>query len=219
VTFATVNGQRIIRGSIVTPAYGMWSADLFLANDQDLGPGQVAVSVGNLSLMGSIYRQATFAGARWVRLVAGAGGWRNNVATKQYSLQSGVSMRMVLTDAATEVGELMGFVPPVTVGSQFCREAAKATRVLKQLAGTAWYVDLLGVTQIQARPASAILSPFQVIDLFGGEGRASIATEDYAAWVPNATFTSPFLGATYQIHATRLHLSPEGEVRVEVLTS
>ena len=86
------------------PLVGMWTADLSMAESPGLS-GQVAVTIGNLTLQGAVYRAEPFAGQTRVRLVAGKGGWRNVIASQGYGSGSGVHMSTVLSDAASACGE------------------------------------------------------------------------------------------------------------------
>ncbi len=216
--FATLGGVRIVSGSIMIPIYGMWAGDVALASDATVTP-DAALVLGNLEMAGHIYRQAPFVGARACRVTAGFGGWRKTVPAKQYSLASGVKLGMVLSDAALEVGEKVNVLNDVIVGTGYAREKAPASRVLRQLAGANWYVDRDGVTQIDAWPTRNVTSPFSVEDQDGGRGWVTIATEDYAGWLPGCTFTAPTLEGTFTNCGALYTFDADGRFRLEILTS
>ena len=103
MSFAHVNGIRLVSVSLGMPAYGLWMADV----DGDLPgnlTGGVTLVVGNLSLVGSVYRQGSFAGQAKARLVGGYGGWRQDVSAASYSNPAGVRLSTVLLDLAAEQG-------------------------------------------------------------------------------------------------------------------
>ncbi len=215
--FATLAGARIVAGSIVIPIYGAWSGDVSLATDGPISD-QPQLVLGNLEMKGAVYRQAPFVGARQVRLVAGAGGWRKEVLAKQYALAGGVKLGMILGDAAQEVGERVNVPTDTIVGTGYAREKAPASRVLRQLAGANWYIDPEGVTQIAAWPARKVPSPFSVEAFDGGRGLVTIATEDYASWLPGCTFTAPTLEGTLTNCGVTYRFDGSGTFRLEVLT-
>ncbi len=215
--FASLSGSRVTAGSVAITLYGLWCGDVSLAAG-DAVPTNGALVLGNLSLKCHTYRTAMFAGSRQCRLVAGVGGWRETVRPKPYYLASGVNLSMVLGDAAREVGERVNVPNDTVIGNAYARERGPASRVLRQLAGENWYMDPDGVTQIRPWPTRPIRSPFTVEDQDGGAGRVTIATEDYAAWLPGATFSSPFLDATYTVCGVLYRFADDGTFRLEVLT-
>lgn len=216
--FASLGGSRVVSGSTAIPLYGLWCADIGLAGDTVV-PEDTSLVLGNLTLKAHVYRQATFAGSRMCRLVGGFGGWRKIVSAKQYALPSGLKLSLVLKDTAMTVGESVNVPVDSVIGTGFVRENRQASKVLHQIAGESWYVDPAGVTQIQAWPAKPINSGFTVEHQNGAEGRLSIATEDYASWLPGSTFKSPFLEGTYAIGGISHKFSDDGTFRLEVLTS
>lgn len=215
--FATLAGLRIVSGSIAIPLYGMWTGDVSLATDDPI-QDSVSLVLGNLTMAGHVYRQADFAGARRCRITAGAGGWRNEVVAKQYSLASGVKLGLILGDAASEVGEKVNVPNDSIVGTGYVRERGPASRVLRQLAGADWYIDSAGVTQIAPWPARKVPTSFSVEDQDGGQGRVTIATEDYVSWMPGCTFTAPTLDGTFANCGVLYKFDGEGKFRLEVLT-
>ncbi len=215
--FASLAGVPIIAGSIAIPLYGMWSGDLSLATDTPI-PDAVQLVLGNLTMTGHVYRQAPFCGARRCRIIAGAGGWHQEIEARQYALPGGVMMGMILKDAAMEVGETVNVPSDTIVGTGWAREKAQASRQLRLLAGANWYIDAAGVTQIAAWPARSVPTPFSVEDQDGGAGKVVIATEDYAAWMPGCTFTAPTLDGTFINGGVLYRFDNEGKFRLEVLT-
>jgi hypothetical protein len=216
--FATFNGARVVSGSIAIPLYGMWSGDVSLSDDGAVNTTGPLV-LGNLTLQGAIYRQAAFGGRRALRLIAGAGGWHKIVPKRQYYLAApGVLLSTILNDAAMEVGETIGRLTDGIVGTGFARIEGPAAYVLRSLAGSSWYIDPAGVTQIEAWPTKPVQTEFTVVEQDGGQGRITIATEDYAAWMPGTTFAGPTLAGTYTSGGVRYVFAEDGTFRLEVLT-
>lgn len=216
--FAALAGVRIVSGSFAIPLLRAWSGDVTLAT-ADPVPADVSLTVGNLSLTGHVYRQAIFGGQRVCRVVAGFGGWRRTLPVRHYGLPGGVQLSLVLNDAALEVGEKVNVPSDRSIGVNYVREELPAARILNQLADDEWYIDNSGVTQIAAWPTRKIPSPFTAVSQDGGSGVLEIATEDYAAWMPNATFASPFLDGTYTVGGVRFAAEGDGQLRLQVMTS
>jgi len=215
--FASLGGARVVSGSVVIPRYGIWSGDVMLASDEDV-PAKTTLTIGDLTMACAVYRGAAFAGSRSVRVIGGAAGWGRRVMAKAYGFAAGVRASLILGDAAREVGEVVNLPTDFLVGAFWARANAEAWRVLRQLGGATWYMDARGTTQIQDWPASQIGSDFTVEQQWPDQGRMLIATENYAAWVPRASFSTPFLDGTYVVSVSRFHLPDNGRARVEVLT-
>lgn len=221
--FASVAGIQVVGGSLLVPMVGAWSADLYLATDQAVS-GAVPVTIGNLTLIGFVYRSDAYGGQTRARLVGGYGGWRTQVSNQGYGSNSGVKLSHVLQDVASACGEHMGPVGDATVGPAFTRLGlgGVASDVLWNLVGAgvipAWRVDTAGVTQVTAWPASTVSTPFQVTDQRPDEGMVVIATEDYASWLPGASFTAPQLLGSFTVAGVHYHFDNDGTFRLEVLT-
>jgi hypothetical protein len=219
--WGSANGQRIISGTLPLPLYGAWVADLVLQTTTPLS-GPVTLLVGNLTLVGAVYRQAVFAGLLECRLVAGAGGWSRSVGAVGYNNPAGVPAAQVLSDAASAVGETVVVASPSTVGNQFARFGdspmmpGKAGRVLRSVAGQQWWIDAAGVTRVGPRPSTAISSAFTVEEFHGSSGTLRIATEDPASWLPGNTFSSATV-ATQTIASVRHVFGADGVARLEVM--
>ena len=217
MNFAALSGVRVVQGFLMIPLYGSWCADLLLATT-DAVPTNASLTIGNLTLAGNIFRQDIHAGSRNCRMVAGFGGWRTSITAKQYQFSSGVKLSTVLNDAAAECGEKIKVSNDTSIGGNFIRAAGPASNVLRQLAGGNWYIDATGITQNVAWPSSTVATDFTLIDHDGAQGKAFIATEDYASWMPNAVFSSPLLNASQTVKGTLFRFERNGTLRLEVLT-
>lgn len=217
MNFASYASARAATVSLVVPRYGRWSADVLCALD-DAVPDVGALVVGNMSLQGAVRRQALYGGSRSIRLVGGFNGWPKVVPAQQYKLSNGVRASLLLGDAARIVGERVNVPADRVVGETFLRAQAPASQLLAELAGAFWYIDASGTTQVADWPSAPIRSEFVVIDQKGGAGTVTIATEDYAEWMPNKTFTSVFTQGTATVCGVRINVASDGVSRVEVLT-
>lgn len=218
--FFAVNGSRVVTGRITIPLYGAWFADLTLAVPDDFAAGDsVTITIGELSLKGTIARSSGFSGSRSMRVIAGAAGWRKLVASKGYSLSSGVKLSLVLADAAADAGEKIVTDSDRSLGPVFTRRGNRpAERVLKDTLDGQWWIDNLGVTQTKARASTAISTPFTILNYSGAKGRFQIATEAYQDWTPGRTFQSPLLTAAQTISSVSF-VAEEGKIDTVVYTT
>jgi len=213
-----LNGGRVTGGSITIPKYGPWSADLSMAEVATLPSTIVPVVAGDLTLRGTVRRSNPFAGSQSARLVGGFGGWRKVIAAKGYSHVAGVKRSSVLVDAARACGEQIDTSTDKVIGVHFTRKEAKAEQVLHFLTDGKWWIDPDGVTQIKARDASLIATPFTVISSSGSKGRYEIATESIAPWQPGRTFRAPNVTGTQTISSVQIEAANDGKLRLIVLT-
>lgn len=217
--YASLADRRVVSARVLMPSPGLWTADVRLAEDDELPAGPLTLTIGNLVLVGSVFRSGPWAGTRSVRLLAGYGGWRKTTTARFYSDSNGVKLSAIVKDAAAEVGEQIVVTGSATVGPRFERAAAPASRLLAGLVGRAgWYVDPLGVTRIGDRPATPITSEFTPTNYRPELGAVTIATEDPASWLPGAVFDDARLPEPMQASSVSLMLEAGGRLRLEVFT-
>lgn len=219
--YMEVSGLRATGAALTRPRYGAWVADVTLAGATLLPTAKfgAALRFGALQLTGTVHRQAAFGGAVRARIIGGAGGWRASLPEKGYSHKFGVLVSTVLKDAAEAVGERVsvGFDP--VLGTHWARRPGRAAHTLRKLSAGQWYVDDAGTTQVRARAAARITSPFTATQRQGDRGRFEIATEALADWVPGRTFSSPIVPEAQEIDLVVLRVDEgDGAARVSVLT-
>ncbi len=215
MSYASLNGERVISGQIILPYYGIWTADVVLA--VSIKPADpMILTIGNLTLTGSHYRSLAFGGSRGFRIIGGAGGWRKQVKARYYKSPVGVLRSTILNDAASEVGEHVSLAEDASVGDAFVRQSGHASLLLEQVAQPLWWMRPDGVTYVGPRTARTIASAFQTTATRGASGSVEVATEDVAAWMPGAKFTPPSVGQELTI-STVVHSMQDGVVRTEVL--
>ncbi len=219
--WANLSGVRIVSGTVTLPYYRLWSADVVLALTDSVAAGgaQVTLTLGDLSLVGTIVRAASFSGSRSARIVGGYGGWRKTVPARSYSNAAGVALSLVLRDLALDAGEQVNIAADASIGTAYARQPAQAQRVLEQFAPCGWWVDAAGVTQVGARASSPIASAFDVVSYSGGKGTFTIATEVLADWVPGRTFTAPTVTTGPTIAAVIHTIEGSGKARTEAVAA
>lgn len=217
--FADLNGTRVVSGSVSIPSYGIWTANISLASAPTIPTtqGAITLTVGDLKLLGTVYRSGVYGGVYSVRLRGGYGGWGKTLTAKSYHFASGVPIAMILTDAAIELGEQVAPPPPPGVtGPFFGRAATPGGLLLGQLGPPHWYMAPNGQTTIGARPSTAIASKFQVLAYDPSAGHVTVASDSVADFAPGRTFSAPQLPAPSPISYVE-HVLDGSTVRTEIL--
>lgn len=214
--FASVNGQRVVGMDLAIPFYGLWVADVMLALATPLPTTKISLVLGNMTLVGTVYRQSAFAGCLEARIIAGAGGWSQTVQARGYNNPAGVLLSMVVGDAAKDVGETVKITADQTLGNFYARFADKASRVLAAVAGPIWWIDASGVTHVGPRATGTVATDFVVESFKGSTGELVISTEDYLSWQPGVTFTNSTVG-TQTAASVRHETRPNGHSTMKVM--
>jgi len=216
VSTIAINGARVSACSITMPYYGAWVADVDVVGSAEIA-SPVSLVVGDLTLVGTVVRQAEFTGDRKARIVGGGGGWGNTIPSKGYSHVIGVKASTIVGDAAREAGESIVLENDRTLGLLYAREEAPAERALNLVIGNEWWIDPVGVTQTKAREATAVVAPFTLISRNGALDSFDIATESIAGWLPGRTFSSPTVPEPQTISSVTIEASNDGKIRLRVL--
>lgn len=147
----TVNGVPVLRGDLLLPRVGQWSADLVL--DTEAAPsGSVAIeSPMGLRLVGTVERVSTVEGRVEARIQAGANGLGRQLEPVAYRPVGGVRVRTILEDWARASGESLSqsMAPELlaTFVPAWVRERGSAARAIRSLAlelGCSWRFDAEG---------------------------------------------------------------------------
>lgn len=215
----TVEGRIVSNGAITIPYYGAWVADVDLPVQDPALPSSVSLVIADLTLRGTVVRQAGFAGGRKARIVAGGGGWDRTIPAKGYAHVSGIKLSTILNDAAREAGESIVIDSDRTLGLNYGREECVASALLKLLIGEAWWIDEAGVTQTKARASTAVVAPFTLVTRDGSTDQFEIATESIAGWLPGRTFTSPTVTDARTISSITIKAGNDGKLRLHVLST
>jgi hypothetical protein len=205
--------------TITIPRHGAWVADVVLAAGTLAPEAAFGASIvfGDLSLVGTVFRQGEFGGSVRARVVAGGGGWRKSIRATGYDNPVGILKSAVLGDAARDCGERISIEQDSTIGTNWARREGIAERTLRYLSGGEWWIDASGTTQVRARKSGRISSQYTATQRLAGSGRFEIATEVFSDWIPGRTFSSAVVPVEQTINAVVLR-STDGSARVSVLT-
>ena len=210
-------GDRIVSGSIEIPAYGLWAADVVLADDTTL-PASAPLVLGDLTLQSYAYRTFAYAGSRRSRLVGGYGGWMQTVQPQEWANPPGLTLSLVLNDLAALIGEKVNVGADQVFGSFLFTRLGAAKRVLDRLVGRTWWIDPSGTVQVGvARSSAVISSAFTLNEFDGATGRAVISTENPSDWMPGRTWTAPTVTVPQTVSSVR-HSVVDGALRTEALS-
>jgi hypothetical protein len=162
-----VSGVRAVSCRLVMPWRGAWFADIDIDPDSapvteaDIPTGQVTVTLTPnaagatpIVLTGTVDPLASgrFVSTVRVRVLAGGGGWGNQVPGQHWnSPEGGVSAQTVEEATAGLVGETIHDPSPVSLGFDWVRTQGPASAIF---ADRPWYVDLTGVTQVGTWPTA-----------------------------------------------------------------
>jgi len=206
----TLNGKQVIKLELHVPNQGVWFAYCDLAEQLDLS-GKVTIGIGDTSLSGTI--DASYSGAFSQQskylVVGGANSWGRIVKSRSYHNDAQVSVRTVLSDLATEVGELLGNLdlPNSKFAIDYIRKAGYASKVLEDCAqGAAWWVDFDGTTNIGTRKTSSADS-FTLLNYDPITKEATIGLTDFP--FIGSTITDPRLDAPITIR--EMIITADGE--------
>jgi len=194
--------ERVVEGSVTMPASGIWVASLRLDSDASLS-GAVDLTLGDRTLKGTVVEGAAFAGTARYRVVGGKAKWGAEVDARAYA--SGTSLSTVLRQLAADAGESIDGITDKTVG-QWTRRKAPAIRTLRQLLGSAWYIDDAGVTQARARAGGS--AEAEVLDHLPGSGFAVAVTDTPSKILPGQSLAVDD-ETTLTIEDLVVSLSPE----------
>lgn len=187
MTQATLDGVSVTRARVQIPSWGVWWADVELAEPEDLS-GSVELVLADLTLTGTIVVGGVSRGRAGYRIAGGAGGWGTTIASKAYGNDLGVKESTVAQDAATDAGEtidLSGLTG--RVGPHYVREEGPGSKVLDQVAPQTWYVGLDGTTYTAARTTSTVTIDARRVRVDQGVGVIVLAASELSDLLPGAT--------------------------------
>lgn len=205
MSLASLQGTDITRARVSVPAWGVWWADVDLADDVELA-GRVTLLFADLTLSGTVMSGGASNGRAAYRIAGGAGNWGAELPAKGYSNDLGVKVSTVLQDAAEGAGEVLAGAPSTRLGPHFARAKGPASAVLNALAPRAWYVAYDGTTTIGARPVTAYAGSEPRTRVDAGAGVVELATEELAAFVPGVTVDGslPATDVEFSLDSARL---------------
>lgn len=179
------------------PRYGAWRAEVLLSSG-DPPTGKQALTVGDLSLLGSVLRSGLDAADRPHAIVVGAIGWQSFV-TKPLSFQSsgGVRLSTVLSAISSGAGEPIAQPADVTIGEYYELVASRPGEPVRwadalndlAIAGYCppWRVDPDGVTRFGPRTPVEVSVRATVMRPDNGTGLTTYGLDAPAAFLPGNT--------------------------------
>ena len=186
MTTGTLNGAELLSATLIIPRYGVWIADVEVANAAALS-GAATLVLADQTFEGTIEpKGGPYSTRAWYRVVGGANGWAKVVPSKPYRSQAGVKASTVLGDAARDAGEQLAPFTDWRVGPAWTRLEDQAARVLDLLAPEAWYVDESGVTHLGVRTAGTWSTAHRLLEARPDRNWVRIAAESIAGLVPGA---------------------------------
>lgn len=204
-----------MRGRITIPRVGAWVADLATDDDAALG-ASCRVVVGDLELVGWIYRAEPWQGSTRVRCVGGMGGWARILPARWYASQGGVRRTVLVRDLASEAGERMADAPVERFeGVNYCRPEQAAASTLFRL-GVSWRVRPDGATSCAAWPSTALGDVGQIMGYQAERNVVTVALEEVTNVLPGATFNSPRLPPRSFTIADVVHAIEPERIRSEL---
>lgn len=215
---ASIGDTGIWSGDVLLSSRGIWTATVVPFDDSALSEGQaVTITVGTLSLVGTILRGSVLPEGAGFFVLGGAGKWRKGVARKSYQDDKGVKLADVLRDLVSEAGErhtLAAALGSTVLGRHWVRPEGSGVASLNAL-GQPWRVRPDGVTEVGPMVYTASEGLFSVRSYAAASRTAllEVPDEDVAELVPGKTLDMG--GTSLQVDVTRIILGG-GTVRVEV---
>lgn len=187
MTFATLNGRRVIRARANLPEWGACFADATVDGDVTLA-GACELKIADLTMKGTILSGGAEKGRSTFRLVTGAACWGKSIGPKSYSAEPGVRLATVLGDAAKAAGENLDVATidrNARVGNHFARKEGTAARLLERYASRGWYIGEDGITRIGRRPRKDLETTApRVVPVDRARATLVLASESIAQFVP-----------------------------------
>jgi hypothetical protein len=160
-SFGAVNGKPFQSLELHVPQSGVWFADVRMLGD-DVLSGQVTISIGDVTLSGTVSQLSGSFGLQQVtRIVGGGGGWAKSLPAKHYHNDAGVKRDLIASDAARLCGETLATTsfPSERVGTDYVRVAGPGSAAIDYLAaGVSWWVGFDGLTYVGTRTTRAAVS-------------------------------------------------------------
>lgn len=211
----TINGRTILRGRVCVPAWGAWYADLEIDGEKPLSgtAGAVTIVLHDLTLQGTVLSGGASYGRSSFRIVGGKGGWGRTLSKKSYANDAQVKLSTVVGDAAREAGETFDATTAgdARLGPAWTRPTGPACRVIEQVAPSAWYVGVDGVTRLGKRATVTYTGKAARVSPIDRAGRRLVLAADVLApLVPGAVVDG--LEALDVVH----NVDPESGLRTTV---
>jgi len=199
MSFCTLNGLRVLRGTLVLPRIGRWHADLVVDSPHALtGPVKLAFGDGSMVFAGTVYRGDVFQETFHCRLVAGANTLSKDVPAKYYR---GVPLRLPLQDLLAEVGDTLSASADEAVLARLLQKwsrtkgpAAHALAELADLGEASWRFMPNGSLWVGRESWLELDFPHQLLRSDPADDRIELAS-DLPLLRPGVTFSGRRISA------------------------
>jgi len=163
----TIAGVPILSAQICEPRVGRWTADVEADTAEDI-TGSVTLTLGSVTLVGTVHRGGLDSG-RWSgRIVGGTGGLSTTLNPKNYA---GATLQHVVDDIIRESGETLDSASTSLIGhvtANWHRTRGPASHALQAVAdelSVPWRVTRSGTVLLGAQTATALTTTeVQVLD-------------------------------------------------------
>lgn len=191
------------------PWRGLWLARVKLTDENGPAEGDsVTLTIGPLSLVGTVLNSGVHGGQATARVVGGAGGWRQAPTGLSFQNDANLSKSEIARALASSVGETIESERK-TIGVHWTFDPLASAGSNLDALGS-WYMRDDGVTVLGTR---ADLGTFEatVPEFDGQDGRASCSIEEYQAdkFMPGALITSRTLENAIRVKHARYLYSPK----------
>lgn len=210
-----VSGIGIRRVALALPRYGAWRASVELVG-AEAPTGAVTLTVGDLSLVGTVVEGGLDSTDAPSVAIEGAPGWKRPLeAPLSYQSDGGVRLRTVVSDLASRAGEPVEQPVDVDLGRFWGRAATGRLRdVLSvlRLRGRLgpWRVDPDGVTRFGVREGGEA-SQARVLSRKRSLGLLRVGTESPADLLPGKSLEGEAIERVFLVEE-------QGRLRAEVWT-
>jgi hypothetical protein len=204
---ASLAGYPINCCELDVPFRGTWLARVTLTDADGPAEGaRVTLSIGPLSLVGTVLGTGVHGGVATARVVGGAGGWRKAPDGLSFQNDGNLSATEVAQALASSVGETIAS-DSSTLGINWSFDPLASAGSNLDAIGS-WYVRDDGVTVLGER---SDLPEFRaIVDEYEGlEGRASCQIEEFETpnLMPGALVSAASMNVKIRVKHTRILLS------------
>lgn len=179
------------------PWSGVWSGTVRFADPVALPAGQLSLRVGALELACVVDDDAsgTWAERRVVRVVGGAGGWRQAPEERTWQSDVGILASEVATATAAEVGERLEVATDADrqlEGPHFLRRNQEAAATLSSLfPDSSWWISPDGTTRVGERELVDVTGRVELLEVDPRGRWASATAYEPALLLPGARIRDP----------------------------
>jgi len=192
-TLGTLTLERLM---LAYPRFGSWRADCVMSGEE-APTGPLTLTVGDLTLVGSVLRSGLDATGKPHAVVVGGIGWERPLSSPlSYHADVGVRLRTVLTDLTRLSGEPMEQPTDRALDLGFCAVAStpRAPVRLRDVLASMhrcgfvdkWRIDPDGVLRFGARVGAAVTARATVMRRNLGLGMRLVGIDGPLAFLPGA---------------------------------